>query len=179
MNAPQLRTQRFLIRAFNEEDLEAFARYRADAAVAKYQSWTNFSYADALAHFQRIDYSNFGAVGHWSQLAIADGVSDSLLGDLAVQFIDPQQIEIGFTVAPEHQRKHVAKEAVTAFLNYMFGTLHQHRVIATTDTENIASYRLLESLGFTREAHFRQNIYFKGKWGDEYQYAMLRADYAL
>ena len=177
MNTPLIRSERLLIRPFTEADLKAFSRYRANPAVAKFQSWSDFSYADALALFQTIDYANFGAIGHWCQLAIADSTSNQLLGDLAVQFIDAQQIEIGFTVAPEHQRKHVAKEAITALLDYMFDTLKQHRVIATTDVENIASYRLLEGLGFTREAHFRQNIYFKGAWGDEYQYAMLRSEY--
>lgn len=33
---------------------------------------------------------------------------------------------------------------------------------------NTASYRLLEKLGFRREAHLIQNVFFKGAWGDEY-----------
>ena len=54
--------------------------------------------------------------------------------------------------------------------------LKKHRVVATTDVENTASYRLLETLGFRREGHFIQNIFFKGAWGDEYQYALLRSE---
>lgn len=34
-----------------------------------------------------------------------------------------------------------------------------------------------EGLGFRREAHYRQNIFFKGEWGDEYLYALLRSEY--
>jgi hypothetical protein len=33
-------------------------------------------------------------------------------------------------------------------------------------------------LGFRREAHYRQNIFFKGAWGDEYLYALLKSDYS-
>ena len=28
-----------------------------------------------------------------------------------------------------------------------------------------------------REGHFIQNIWFKGKWGDEYLYAVLREEW--
>ncbi len=176
MDTPVLQTQRFVIRAFTENDLETFSQYRSRPEVAKFQSWTDFTYSDALALFKQMDYRDFAESGHWYQLAIADAGNNQLVGDIAVQFIDADQLEIGFTVAPEHQRKYVAFEAVSAFIQYAFNTLEKHRVIATTDTLNIASFRLLESLGFRREAHFRQNIYFKGAWGDEYQYALLKSE---
>ncbi|ROS02030.1 RimJ/RimL family protein N-acetyltransferase [Sinobacterium caligoides] len=176
MNTPTLHTDRLTLRAFTEADLDTFSQYRARPEVAKYQGWSDYSYSDALSLFNNTDYANFAVAGQWYQLAIADSDSDHLLGDLAVHFIDEQQVEIGFTVAPENQQKHLAREAVTALLAYLFGTLNRHRVTATTDTENTASYRLLESLGFRREAHFRKNIFFKGAWGDEYQYALLSTE---
>jgi hypothetical protein len=40
-----------------------------------------------------------------------------------------------------------------------------------------SAVNLLEKLGFRREAHYRQNIFFKGAWGDEYLYALLKSDY--
>ena len=176
---PTLKTNRLTIRAFTEVDLEIFTQYRSHPEVAKYQSWSDFDYSDALTLFEKTDYADFGAIGVWYQLAIADSESNTLLGDLAVHFIDNDQVEIGFTIAPENQKKHVAKEATSAFLEYLFTTLNKHRVVAITDTKNVASYRLLESLGFRREAHFRQNIFFKGAWGDEYQYAMLSSEHTF
>jgi RimJ/RimL family protein N-acetyltransferase len=50
-------------------------------------------------------------------------------------------------------------------------------VIAITDVENAPSVALLERLGLRREGHFRQNVWFKGKWGDEYLYAMLQEEW--
>lgn len=50
---------------------------------------------------------------------------------------------------------------------------------------NAASCRLLERLGFRKEAHFLQNVYFwKGKndvpiWKDTYVYAMLQEEELL
>ena len=176
MNPPILKTANFLIRVFQKKDLEAFAQYRSHEAVARYQSWSNYTYQDAIELFEGMDYSAFGTDGSWYQLAIASLDSDALIGDLAVHFIDQDQIEIGFTVSPEHQGKGVATQAVSSFLRYAFVELNKHRVVATTDAKNTASFRLLEKLAFRREAHFIQNIFFKGAWGDEYQYALLRSE---
>ena len=176
MITPVLKTENFVIRAFERKDLEIFAQYRSQEMVAKYQSWTSFTYQDAVELFESTDYSTFGTEGNWYQLAILTQETDELVGDLAVHFIDHDQIEIGVTVSPQHQGKSVATEAVSRFLGYVFGDLNKHRVVATTDAENTAAYRLLEKLGFRREGHFIQNIFFKGAWGDEYQYAMLRSE---
>jgi RimJ/RimL family protein N-acetyltransferase len=176
MKAPVLITTKFSIRAFEHKDLEVFAQYRAQKRVEKYQSWTNYTYEDALKFFENMNYSTFGEAGNWYQLAISSLKSDELLGDLAVHFIGQDQLEIGFTVAPQHQGNGVATEALSSLLDYVFSELNKHRVVATIDTKNTASYRLLEKLGFRREAHFIQNVFFKGAWGDEYQYALLRSE---
>jgi bifunctional non-homologous end joining protein LigD len=44
-------------------------------------------------------------------------------------------------------------------LHYSFEILDGHRVIATCQPENPASYRVMEKLGMRREAHFRKCIY--------------------
>lgn len=176
MSTPVLKTERFVIRAFERKDLEVFAQYRSQKLVAKYQSWTSFTHQDAVEFFEDMDYSTFGGEGKWYQLAISTLETDELVGDLAVHFIDKNQVEIGFTVSPEHQGKSFATEAISSLLAYVFGELNKHRVIAITDTENMAAYRLLEKLGFRREGHFIQNVFFKGAWGDEYQYALLHSE---
>ena len=39
-----------------------------------------------------------------------------------------------------------------------------HRIFAECDPENLGSWKLLEALGFEREAHLKKNVYF---WRDE------------
>ena len=54
-----------------------------------------------------------------------------------------------------------------------------HRVFAECDPQNPASWRLLEALGFKREGHLRQNVYFwedgdgRPVWKDTYVYGLL------
>lgn len=179
MNTPVLKTKKLVLRAFETKDLALFAQYRAEQSVAQYQSWTHYTYQDAIELFQSMDYATFGSTGNWYQLAITLSETDELVGDLAIHFIDNEQLEIGFTVAPAYQGQHVAFQAVSRFLNYAFADLNIHRVIAITDSKNSASFRLLEKLGFRREAHFVQNIFFKGAWGDEYLYALLQSEYSF
>lgn len=179
-------TERIICREFEEGDLQSFADYRALPEVARYQSWSTYSYQDAQSLFNNMQNVPFATVGHWFQLAIVtkDGSemskntdSGQLLGDLAVHFIDEEQIEIGFTFAPDFQGQGFASEAVLGLLTYLFTERKPHRVIATTDADNVPSWLLLERVGFRREAHFIDNIFFKGSWGSEFQYAMLSSEW--
>src|SRR5690606_23994931 len=124
----------------------------------------DYSYSDALTLFEKMDYAQFGAVGTWFQLAIvtvASGTTPTqLVGDLALQFIDEQQVEIGFTIAPGHQGKHIAFEAVSAFLDYLFIYFFNYSDIAISHSQTLTCCRLLEKLRFRREAHYVKNIFF-------------------
>ncbi|HAA55394.1 MAG TPA: N-acetyltransferase [Myxococcales bacterium] len=165
------------IRSFREEDLSAFATYRAIPEVARYQSWTTYTYEDALSLYHNMQTHPFGTPGEWFQLAIVDASTDQLIGDLAVHFIDEQQVEVGFTMSPTAQGKGYATRALSHFVERLFTNMKKHRIIATVDALNTPAYTLLERVGFRREAHFIENIFFKGAWGSEYQYALLSSEW--
>ena len=52
-----------------------------------------------------------------------------------------------------------------------------HRAVADTDPRNSPAWTLLERLGFRREGHLRQSLWFHGEWADEYLYAILRDEW--
>jgi len=59
-----------------------------------------------------------------------------------------------------------------------FGVLNAHRVIATCQPANVASYRVMETIGMRREAHFRQCTHRGGDiWWDAYFYALLQKEW--
>ena len=62
-------------------------------------------------------------------------------------------------------------------LKFLFDSKAVHRVVETVDAENTASINLLKSTGFRQEGHFIENIFFNGKWGSEFQYAMLKREW--
>jgi len=179
MNFTPISGVRCRIRDFSEKDLVEFARYRALPEVACYQSWEHYTLEDAKRLYAEQITIPFGTDGSWHQLAITDKRDGSLLGDCALHFLeDGRQVEIGFTLAPEQQRKGLAREAIGLLVGHLFGTMNKHRVIAVTDAENLAARKLLTALGFRQEAHYIQNVFFKGKWSSELLFACLASEWA-
>jgi len=174
-----LESPRVLLRHFIDADLASFMAYRNDPEVSKYQSWESVNERETLAFIQEQRILQPGLPGKWFQFAIELKETGRLVGDCAlkVNAQDTRQAEIGFTLSREYQSKGLALEAVSCVLNYAFIDLGLHRVIAITDCENARSVTLLERLGLRREGHFIQNTWFKGKWGDEYLYAILKGDW--
>lgn len=175
-----LETKRLLLRSFQDSDLEAFMSYRSDPAIARYQGWDSpYSREAATAFVQEMKQKQPAAPGEWYQIAIELKVSGEMIGDCAFHILaqDARQAEIAFTLSRPYQSKGYATEAVTRLLDYLFGELGLHRVRAICDVENLASVRLLERIGMRREAHFIENIWFKGAWGSEYWYGLLKQEW--
>jgi RimJ/RimL family protein N-acetyltransferase len=174
-----LETTRLRLRHFMDSDLALFMAYRNDPEVARYQGWEGISEPEARAFIQEQKEVQPGVPGQWFQIAVELKETGMLVGDCALKIEehDERQAEIGYTLSRAYQGRGIASEAVSCVLEYAFVTLGLHRVIAITDCENVASVALLERLGLRREGHFRQNVWFKGKWGDEYLYAMLQEEW--
>jgi RimJ/RimL family protein N-acetyltransferase len=167
------------LRPFTETDLPAFIAYRNDPMVARYQSWEGISDAEASAFLQEQKALQPGTPGQGMQIALEYKDTGTLVGDcyFIIHKHDAQQAEIGYTLARAQQGQGFATQAVSCLLTYAFVQHHLHRITAITDCENVASVALLERLGMRREGHFLQNVWFKGKWGDEYLYAILKEEW--
>ena len=59
----------------------------------------------------------------------------------------------------------------------MFKELKLHRISAITDAKNNAAASLLKRIGMRKEGYFIQNIWVKGKWGDEFLFAILKDEW--
>ena len=176
-------TERLVARSFTPADVEPFAVYRADPDVARYQSWSDFTRADAEAFVASLEGEEPGVPGEWFQVALSargDGLQGGLVGDLALHLDadEPRQAEVGFTLAPAHQGKGYATEALTGLLDWAFPAFGLHRVIAVTDALNAPSAALLGRVGMRQEAHWVENVFFKGAWGSELQFAVLAREWA-
>jgi RimJ/RimL family protein N-acetyltransferase len=151
-----------------------FLAYRNDPEVARYQSWESCGEQEALDFIREMRSAEPGTPGEWFQFAVELKETGQLIGDCGLKTEeDGRQAEIGFTLSREHQGKGYAAEAVSRLLDYAFGDLNLHRVVAIADQENEPSVALLERLGMNREGSFVQNAWFKGHWASEYLYAIL------
>jgi len=175
----RIESERLRIRRFKDSDLATFMAYRNDPEVARYQSWDSSDEQEARTFIREMESAQLGVPGEWFQFAIESKEMGDLIGDCALRVDEhePYRAEIGFTLAREHQGKGFASEAVSVLLDYAFGTLGFHRVVAIADCRNAPSVALLERVGMRREGHFLENVWFKGGWADEYLYAVLKDEW--
>lgn len=126
-----------------------------------------------------IEAVGFNQPGTWFQLALRESTTGSLVGDVGLHFIDDSgyQVEIGITVSPARQNQGIASEALRTSLDYLFGDLKKHRVIASIDPLNHASNRMLQKAGFRKEGHFRQSLLIDGKWVDDVVFGILGSEW--
>lgn len=177
-NSLEIKTQRLEIRKLVMEDLTDFHAYRSDPEVTKYQGFDVFTLEQAKDFIEENSKKEFGIPGQWVQYAIEEKNTGRLIGDCAIKLDNDVRLgEIGITISPEQQKKGHAKEVLTGILDFLFSREDFHRITETVDAENIASIQLLKSIGFRQEGHFIENIFFKGKWGSECQFAMLKKEW--
>ena len=195
---PTLHTERLLLRPFLAEDAPALAAHRSDPEIARYVPWTPpYSLEAAARLIERTRWRDEplqpgeGAMIAVELLSRARAAKDrAVIGDCAVQMRnDPGQenapalqATIGFTLARPHQGCGYATEAVRAILRELFtGGLFAaaplHRVTAECGADNLASRRVLERVGMRCEAHFVEDIFFKGQWANSCHYAILRREW--
>lgn len=175
-----LHTQRLLLRNFTASDLEAFLAYRNDPNIAKYQSWSvPYPREKAEALIRELQDVHAPKQGDWLQLALELKETGEMIGDVAfgVNAEDARQATVGFTIASDRQRKGYASEALTTLLDYLFEDVDMHRVVADCDTENTASWKTLEKLGFRREAHFVESLLIGKEYTSEYHYGLLQREW--
>ena len=162
------------------DDLDAFYSYRCNPEVTKYQGFDVFTFEQAKDFITSQKDKAFGKPGEWVQYGIENKKSGWLIGDCAIKLDanDRRLAEVGITISPDEQKKGYAREALLGILDFLFSLENFHRVTEIVDAENIASIQLLKSVGFRQEGHFIENIFFKGRWGSEYQYAMLKSEWS-
>jgi len=175
-----LKTERLIIRLFRDEDAEVVFAYRNDPLVYKYQGWAvpfTHENVDDFIHLRRILAPGIG--GEWYQPALELTSTGEVIGDVAFfrKRQDSREATLGYTLAQAYWHQGYASEAVRAVVSYLFTELDLHRIVADCDSENLASVRLLERLGFRREAHFVESYWLGDRWGDEYQYALLKREW--
>ncbi|HEX8354458.1 MAG TPA: GNAT family protein [Pyrinomonadaceae bacterium] len=175
-----IESPRLVLRRFADADLPAYLAYLNDPLVARYQSWESYAEQQARELIEQQKGREPGRPGEWFTFAAELKETGALVGHVAlsVKESDPRQAEIGFTFAREYQGRGLAREAAERVLGYVFDVLGMHRVVAVADCENERSVALLGRLGMRREGHFVENVWFKGAWGSEYLYAMLRREWA-
>jgi len=173
-------TARLIIRPLGLEDLNDFHAYRSDPEVARFQGYEPMSESECAKYLTKNVQTEFGVAGKWKQFALELKSEQKVIGDLGVHFRekDPKTCELGVSLNRNYQRQGFAKETMSIVLEHLFSNLKIHRVAERLDSENEDSIKLLESIGFRKEAFFLENYFSDGQWRSELQYALLHREWS-
>jgi RimJ/RimL family protein N-acetyltransferase len=161
------------LRRLRADDAVGFHRYRSDAMLAVYQSWSPMTFPEAQAFVGEMSNVASLRLGEWIQLAIADAATDELIGDLGL-LLDHDGIaaELGFTLCRAAQGKGHATRAVRAATTLIYSASAANSIRGVTDARNVDSVRTLERSAF-QLSHTR-DVVFKGESCTELVYIHRR-----
>jgi RimJ/RimL family protein N-acetyltransferase len=171
-----IRTERLLLRPLAAGDADALLAYRGRPDVSRYVPFDPMSRDDIL---ERI-------AGQWSRTELTDegqsltlgaevAATGELAGDVILFWHSRKHAggEVGYVLNPALGGHGYATEAAQAMVRLGFEVLGLHRIVARIDEDNEPSARLARRLGMRQEARLVRNEFFKGRWSNEVDFAML------
>jgi RimJ/RimL family protein N-acetyltransferase len=177
-----MRTARLVLRAMTDDDVDDIHAYHSRSDVCRYLPFEPRDRDEVAAKVTQ--YSTalvLSAAGDYWQLAIerADDPGH-VIGDVffTIKDVTSATCEIGWILHPDYTGSGYMTEAATAVLTIAFTELRLHRARADLDPRNHASAALCRRLGMRPEAHFVEDLWFKGAWADTAIYAILDREWA-
>ena len=167
-------TERLILRRYKEEDLQDLFEYLSDKEVVEYEPYKPLTLNETKENLE-------WRIGTDEMIAVELKDSHKMIGNVYMGKREFEALEIGYVFNRNYWGHGYATESCKALMQQAFSK-GIHRIYAECDPHNKRSWKLLEKLGFQREAHLRENVYFwkdendKAIWKDTYIYAKLNVD---
>lgn len=168
------------LRALRVADAEHLYAIFSDEQVTEHYDLDTFSDPrQALELIERFKGRYANRIGlRWA--IVRKESPDTVLGTCGYNlWIQPSsRAVLGFDLKRRHWRQGIMSQALQATLAFGFGPMDLNRVEALSFTQNTASRRLLEKLGFSCDGVLREYELVKGRFVDMAMYSLLRREYA-
>ncbi len=174
-----LTTDRLILREFAEDDWRATLAYQSDPLYLRYYAWTQRTEDDVRAFIGAFITQQAEQPRRKFQLALTLKANGRLIGSGGVRVSDAElrEASIGYELDPRSWGLGLATEAAHALLRFGFADLGMHRIFGECIADNAASVRVMEKIGMRREAHLREQAWFKSRWWDTLIYATLENEW--
>ena len=178
LNFPELETERLLLRMLSLDDAARMQQIRSNKEVMKFMDshWhTNIEISEEFIS-ENLEMYSLQKGLFW---ALIEKESQQFIGDFAFWKIDKKHCrsEIGYTLHPDYWGKGYMNEAMRKILNFGFQNLKLHSIEANINPKNTKSRKILTKFGFVKEAYFRENYFYNGKFLDSEIYSLLEKNF--
>lgn len=171
---PVLETERLLLRKTTTADVNELYYLRSSEEVMRYIDRPRpKSTDDILQLIEKIRTMIVSDEGiEWAITLKGD---PTFIGTISFHRLikEHYRAEIGYLLHPGHHGKGIMDEATKAVTAFGFRNMGLHSIEAHVNPENIASQKLLERNSFVREAYFKQNYFWNGKFLDSVVYSRV------
>ena len=147
-----LETDRLILRAFKEDDLDDFYEYASVPGVGEMAGWKHHENKEESKKI--LDMFIEGD----KTFAIYHKNDNKIIGSIGIEKYGPEEEpigfknyigrELGFVLSKEYWKSGLMSEAVFKIINYLFNTLNYDFLLAGYFSANLASKKLQEKCGF-------------------------------
>jgi RimJ/RimL family protein N-acetyltransferase len=174
---PVLTGPKVLLRPWARADVDdVFAACR-DAEI---QRWTTlpspYAYADAIAFVTEVAPAAWERGG--ALFAVIDTATGRVAGSIGAYGMSDGIAGVGYWTAPAARGRGLTSDALRTLTGWFLRHRGAARVELHVEPANIASVRVAEAAGFTREGLLRQRLVVRGRRVDLIIYSMLASDAA-
>lgn len=171
---PEILARHLRLTAIEESDAAEFLRlYAHPATRAHWDAPPLGGLADVTALIARIRASVAAGRGHAWAIRLRSG--GNVIGACNFHHWHPihHRATLGFLLDPGFWGRGLMAEAVQAAIDYGWEGMDLHRIQAEVAPDNPSAMRLLERLGFVREACLSDHVFLDGRYRDAWLYARL------
>ncbi len=172
---PEIETERLFLRCIEKTDAPAILFLRSDEMVMQYidrEKTKTLEEAEIWIQMIRDALDTHEGI-LWAITLIDE--PDILIGTISFWRLIKQhyRAEVGYMLHPDYWNKSIMKEALRVVVNYGFTVMKLHSIEAHINPENTASASLLVKSGFIREAYFKEDFFFRGRFIDSAVFSLL------
>jgi RimJ/RimL family protein N-acetyltransferase len=174
---PTLIGSKVVLRPWELGDVDAVFAACQDVEI---QRWTTvpspYSQADAVGYVTEV------AAAAWEQggaeFAVIEAITDRLAGAIGAHGMSDGIAHVGYWTAPAARGRGLTSAALRTLTGWFLRDGAAFRVELVVEPANVASVRVAEAAGFTREGLLRQRYLLRGRRADVAMYSMLAGDAA-
>lgn len=182
MPKPRLENDRLILQRFSKRDAQTLdeAIKVSLADLNQWLPWARMDYTQSdTTAFIRESIQAWKEERAWDYSIRLKDDPKRHLGNISFWTVSKlgKIAELGYWVRTDRTSRGVCTESVDRLLEEAFTGMGHHKVVLRIAVGNVASDRVAEKVGFTKEGTLREELLIRGNWVDHTLWSLLDREY--